>query len=271
MRVPASSSLTLRVVMVMDAKTNSTCVRRVPLDRSDAAANDDGDAVRRFRNTMTEDESMSSQVNSRVWWAAVAGVWLLAQATSTSAAVDAEAMLGQPFGVGRITVHIPPDAADGDVPADPILVERNGRALYPAFGGSRLLNLLGQVLGERTDESTVTVWFLFTGAQRLELTLYCPDPIPVALTPRAGRRLPRTRMLTRWWRQYNASVRQDDRDEDSPPFLDTYLTCTLSRRLQLPMPLLNRLKETKEKPERNTWELLVGADSLRSAAMRLAA
>ena len=52
----------------------------------------------------------------------------------------------------------------------------------------------------------------------------------------------RDRLLRRWWRAYSAFLRDQSSLSDYPPVAETYLSSMLSRRLNLPTPLVQRLR-----------------------------
>jgi hypothetical protein len=59
------------------------------------------------------------------------------------ARVEAEALVGRPFGVGRVTIS----GLDAGIDANRVLIEeRNGRVFYPALSQGVLGRVLGQVL-----------------------------------------------------------------------------------------------------------------------------
>ena len=110
---------------------------------------------------------------------------LLALATAAEARIDAEALVGQPFGIGRVTIT----GLEAGIDANRVLIEeRNGRVLYPAVSPGLLGRVLGQILGDPADRPAagVTVFFLFRGAEPLELTLFTPSRVPLTVEPVAA-------------------------------------------------------------------------------------
>src|SRR5262245_44671910 len=84
---------------------------------------------------------------------------LLAMPSSVQARIEAEASIGEPFGVGHVTVSGPDVAIDINKVQ---IEERNGRVFYPAVGQGVVGRLLGQILGDPADRPTsgVTIYFL---------------------------------------------------------------------------------------------------------------
>ena len=181
--------------------------------------------------------------------------WLLWPATAgAQGRVGAEAAAGKPFGVGVMSIQLPPGQRMGD-PAEGqmSLVERNGRIFYPAFESRPVGQLLRGIVGRQR----VTVFFLFTGDGPLDVTLLTPQPVRQTITPRAevdGRQL-----MAAWWREYS---RPDS--ADPYPQVRTYLSATLGRRLGLPMPKPTGF-DLLTAGLGGELSLLVGADKLRGS------
>lgn len=207
-------------------------------------------------------------MRSSVWTAAVVG-WLTTAACA-EAKIEAEAVAGNPFGVARITL------SGLDAPLDQtrlFLVEKNGRAHYPAVHEGVFGRVIGQVLGDPTQRplANVTVWFLFRGQQPLELTLYTPQPVALTVVPRVEPPRRFERELSQWWRQYNAFWRQQHLEDNHPPLLSVYLTAMLARRLGLEEPLAQRLEArggSSLSTTTQSLELLLGLETLRLATLR---
>jgi len=74
--------------------------------------------------------------------------------TSIGRAHEVEAIAGEPFGVGKMTVQLDSDVTLApDTPRQ--LVERQGRVLYPAFDGAGVEGA--------AESDRLTVCFLFRG------------------------------------------------------------------------------------------------------------
>lgn len=186
----------------------------------------------------------------------------------SSTAAQGEALLGQPFGVGSVTVAVPPgDATSLQAAAGFSIEERDGRTLYPVFASGAVRRFLGEILGVEPAPSSevVTALFLFTGDEPLELTIGTPTTQQVRLTPLRPRNVRAyDRLLLRWWREFHARTRQQAEGGDFPPLVGTYLTSMLARRLQLESPLLSRLEDPPSSDTLQPWQLLGGAERLRA-------
>jgi hypothetical protein len=206
-----------------------------------------------------------------VWFAAL----VLAPAPAAAQRkVEVEAFAGRPFGVARVTFPVDPrgPAAANDPRAFSI-VERNGRAHYPAFTSGRILRALGELLGgdERDMTGSMSAFFLFTGVEPLEVTLYTPSPQRVVLTPQGDMRA-HERLLARWWREYHALIRGQEKSGDYPPVVETYLSTMLGRRLELAPPLLTRIADDRPAEGasgalQQSLEALLGTENRRLAMM----
>lgn len=228
------------------------------------------------------------------------GMLILATAMATAARAQTEAQLGEPFGVGLITLSLTADEAAAAVELDGLaLAEADGRALYPVFSEGRVSRLLGEILGNGLPAvrqpfqaggvggllaeilgdrlsvaasdalpSTVNVLFLFTGEQPLDVTLYTPAPRSYRLVPRqAANPRGHQRLLQRWWREYNAAARQQTQDGDYPPIVQTYLTSLFSRRLGLPLSSERSSPSSRSEPLQ-VLDLVLGAERLRLQTLR---
>ncbi|HPM79835.1 MAG TPA: hypothetical protein PLF81_04020 [Candidatus Anammoximicrobium sp.] len=182
-----------------------------------------------------------------------------------------EAYVGQPFGVGLVTLTIPEAAAVAEVDGF-ALTEANGRTLYPVFTEGRILRLLGEILGDNLPvaaPNVLNVLFLFTGEQPLDLTVHAPGARQFRVMPQQARDVRgHQRLMQRWWREYNALARRQTQKSDYPPIVQTYLTSMLSRRLGLASPFLSRAVERRPSEPLKTMELVLGAENLRLAALR---
>ena len=216
-------------------------------------------------------------------WRLAAALWVamvLAAATVASARIEGDAVEGEPFGVGRITLT----AADVGGTIDERLLrieERDGRIHYPATTKGLVGQVVGQILGQSIDgPGTVTIQFLFRGAEPLRLTLYSPAPRELVLTPRPPVEEPRpvrprprlrfrdrgdARLLERWWRDYTLAARRQTDAGDHPPLVQDYLTTMLSGRLGMELP---RLVDREPTSAQQSLELISGVERLRRLALR---
>ncbi len=179
------------------------------------------------------------------------------------------ALVGAPFGVAQVTIPI--DVADwGPVGASVFRIEeRDGRALYPVFTRGRIRSRIGDLLlgSDRPTPNAITALFLFTGTEPLQLTLHMPDQRKLVLNPREGRQIERNVVLQRWWREYESAARQQVNEGDYPAIVQTYLTSMLARRMGLEKPLLSRLSEEGTSEWMQTFEMLLGMESLRRSRL----
>jgi hypothetical protein len=144
---------------------------------------------------------------------------------------SSEAYIGEPYGVGRWTVQLPPGANPSILGNSGFsLSEKNGRVLFAAFQSEPLRTGLREVLGR---PQTATVYFLFTGDQPLDLQLFASSPIPTAIIPTRDP-IAQGKLLTDWWVNYTRQANRIDRPVDYPDVVDNYLLATLARRLNLP-------------------------------------
>ncbi|MFH1920639.1 MAG: hypothetical protein ABIP48_12220 [Planctomycetota bacterium] len=206
--------------------------------------------------------------------------------------VRAEAIPGEPFGVGRVEVVLPermlPEALGI---AGLGLAEANGRVLYPAVDAGLLRSTLvnevkgaldklsqaerpaGRILGEigrlLNPPPRVTIYFLFQGDGPLELTLQTRRVDTFVVTP-SGDRTAHARLFDAWWRQYTASsgpLMELLGCPDYPPQVENYLKAMLARRLGLPLPQRPR-DESFEETIADELGLLLGTESIRVALER---
>lgn len=184
------------------------------------------------------------------------------------ARVEAEALVGRPFGVGHVTVS----GADAAIDLTKVLIEeKNGRVLYPAVSQGIIGRLLGQILGDPVQRPSagVTVYFLFRGEQPLELTLATPQALTFTVQPRAENPRIFERQLAQWWRQYNAYWRQLRVEDDHPPLVSTYLTSMLAQRLGLQPTIVERLENREGRSQTTqSLQLLLGIEQLRLDTMK---
>ncbi|MGA2064199.1 MAG: hypothetical protein ABSG86_04500 [Thermoguttaceae bacterium] len=232
-------------------------------------------------------------------WVVLAGwlVWLLGPAVAAGAAVvEAEAVLGQPWGVGRLVVEL----GAADLPellgADGLaLSEKNGRVFYPAIHNPVAAALMKEFLAEGSPLTSggpvreevggilrgllsrpnrVTIHFLFRGSEPLDLTLSARQPISLVVRPQpvggpsaaVGPRHERDLrlLLLAWWRDYTPPDRLLQHKPDYPPLVQTYLVNTLARRLNLRLPE-HQIAESPEAQFVREVGLLVGTESIRAA------
>lgn len=178
-------------------------------------------------------------------------------AGDANAQVTADATLGKPFGVGRITVEVSDEDARELFRTNGFAIEEaDGRVFYPAFSNTVLRGLV-----EEDTRDKLTVSFLFRGSEPLKLTVFTPLPLQITIVPRARRPLISNRQFEQWWRQYNITARRTALGHDYPSLVHSYLTGMLGNRLGLRPPLLSRVQERKQTTEfQKTIELLTASE-----------
>jgi hypothetical protein len=206
---------------------------------------------------------------------ALSCVAMLACVATSASAIEVEAVSGEPWGVGRITVQ---GADVGSIDERSVLIsDRDQRILYPVVTPGVIGRLFERVLGSPVDRPSeaVTVMFLFHGDEPLHVTLQTPKTTELTVTPRpaegGGRRgRPDNRLLMRWWREYSAVSRTRVQEDDHPPIVETYMQSMLSQRLGLEQPLLDRVgqQQTATSTSQRSLELLLGLERLRLEIMR---
>ncbi|MDE0734716.1 MAG: hypothetical protein OSB47_02770 [Pirellulaceae bacterium] len=187
------------------------------------------------------------------------------------ARITVDAIPAQPFGIAEIVIDLPASPQPGSFDSSEFyLSESHGRALYPVFTEGRLRRAVGGILGnaEGRTPATISILFLFTGADPLEITLHTPSPRLMTIRPRPQPPRVYERTIKRWWREYHATVREQEAMGDYPPIVQTYLTSMLSRRLAIAPPLRSRVKKQPADPVQNSLEMLLGLESLRLASLR---
>ena len=175
------------------------------------------------------------------------------------------AFVGQPFGVARVTLPLDRTESSSAVDTNGYLIrERADRVFYPAFAERRVLGMLRQVLGVSTPSprTSVTCFFLFTGTESLDLSLFTPARHGRILQPTESE-ADRAQLLQAWWRQYAAVAQLRTYTSDYPPILEQYLTSTLSRRLGLSVDASNpRFRRPWSLEQESLW-LMFNCEAMR--------
>lgn len=230
-----------------------------------------------------------------IWIGLPVLVWAFCFASSAHAQgrIEAEAVAGEPFGVGRITFDLSPSMVSSPLGIDGILLsEKNARVLYPTLDNPAFGKLMREILDSETPLTTggpvrrevggilrgvlaareaagtrTTLYFLFRGAEPLDLTLDLAltsrGPIPLTIVPRVDP-IAHRRLLELWWKQYSKPANLFEPKPDYPPVVDNYLMATLARRLNLRLP---EDKQTKSPYAELRKEIgfNLGTESLRMA------
>ncbi|MGO9115485.1 MAG: hypothetical protein ACLP9L_40255 [Thermoguttaceae bacterium] len=200
-------------------------------------------------------------------------------------AMEAQAIAGEPFGVGAITLNLPAEMLPEPLGLDGVgISEKSGRVFYPALRTPALANAFKEFLAEDSPlinggpvrqevggilrgilnrPPRTTLYFLFRGAEPLDLTIQARKPIPLIIQPRNNPAALR-RLLQAWWRDYAAPRRLLQQKPDFPPQVETYLVNTLARRLNLVLPREKREESGYRKFERELGAL-AGSEGIRTA------
>lgn len=204
----------------------------------------------------------------------------VACATSVVAAetAAAQAVSGQPFGVGQITLRLSPEQWPQPLGVEGLRIsERNGRVFYPAVVVPQWNELVKQIwqssgLLEETPAQrqikglinalvdrppSITLYFLFQGEQPLELTINTRRPLQLKLPVGRGFALWKVQR-DQWWKAYTAQAGLLTDRIDAPPVLAQVLRPTLARRLNVALP---RHEQTPSPTEVLQQELALWAGS----------
>ncbi len=198
---------------------------------------------------------------------------------------ESVAVAGSPFGVGRVTVQLPSDGngaapgalinsvINGGPPPDLssvanqptiTLTETNGRVFYPAAVETPVRAAIRELINR---PRTATVYFLFTGDDPLDLTVFGPSGIAQRAQVQHDPQL-HQKLLADWWKQYAADVRPN-RSDNYPHLVDAYLTSMLANRLSLaPIEWPRGFLAEKLPQVDQTLGLALGTESARVAVAR---
>ena len=152
-------------------------------------------------------------------------VVLLSTSSPVLGQIRAEAIPGEPFGVGRVEVVLPGQMQPEVLGLTGLgLTEANGRVLYPAVDAGLLSSAVldevkgvldrsrrpvGRLLSELSEllkpPPQATIYFLFLGDAPLELSLQSRRTDTFVVTP-AHDPAAYPLLFEAWWRQYTASA-----------------------------------------------------------------
>ena len=145
---------------------------------------------------------------------------------------SAVAYVGQPYGVGHITVSPPANleglAIDRQAFA---LRERHGRVHFPVFSTGTVIRFVRNLIGRREYQAgdPIDVWFLFEGSAPLDIELFAHETRRYRISPQRNHRSHQVE-LQRWWSTYTAHAKQRAESGDYPPLAEIYLLQTLARK-----------------------------------------
>lgn len=218
----------------------------------------------------------------------VMGGLVLLLSLAAQAGAQIEAFVGEPFGVGQISLALPPEALPEPLGTEGIgLDDAEARVLYPAvvipadnsmvtdlllrsplLSGGPLRSQAGGLIQEllRRPPRT-TVYFLFQGTDPLNVTLEARTPHQFTIRPRNDPRA-HQRLLAAWWKQYTAEPSGlFAKKNDYPPVVSNYLRAMLARRLNLALPEAPKAKPWQQQLEEQLG-LFLGTEPVHTAMIR---
>ncbi len=206
--------------------------------------------------------------------------------------IEVEAIAGEPFGVGRISIRFPREALPVVLGAKGISVwEQTDRILYPVVqtppdntivknlllksplleGGPVRRQVAGILQGFLNQTPRTTIYFLFRGHEPLHVTLQTRDARRLQIMPRgpspAFDRV-HARLLKQWWQQLNAKPGGLFQSKpDYPPLVKNYIQSMLAARLGLQLPDAGDSQDWRTQIEEHLG-LFLGTESVLLAAGR---
>lgn len=197
--------------------------------------------------------------------------------------IEVDAFAGEPFGVGRLQLDLPPTMLPQPLGAEGLgVVELDGRVLYPALAsggnagalvsellegtplmrGGPIREQVGGLLRDVLNRPPKTeLFFLFRGKNALQITVLADRPISGTVVPRRDARIHRE-MMAAWWNAYAASPGLLESKPEYPPLVENYLTTTLARRLKLNLPPKKQIAPWQDEVEETLGPML-GTESIR--------
>ncbi len=207
---------------------------------------------------------------------------LLGWQPAAQAEITGEAILGEPFGVGRVEIELAEPLQPEVLGLAGIkIVERHGRVLYPVIDhrtvapvakqlveqlplqGGPVRELAGGILRNlvTAPPRRAEILFLFRGAEPLEITLEFRTQATGQLVP-VDRPRAHKRRLRDWWEEYTDRPGLLARRPDYPPLVANYLKAMLARRLGLRLPEESEPVGLQAQIERQ-FGLATGTESVR--------
>ncbi len=189
------------------------------------------------------------------------------------------AVLGEPFGVVRIELPVPPNAT-AESPRV-LVTESHGRLFYPvvtvrtievqqeiappAIGRRRgLIDRLrtairGEIIKKQVPVA-ITVCALFRGSEPLEVQLQGDIQQRVHVQPaQSAVGMSYDQLLTQWWQDYAQAARRAVAEDDFPKLVHKYLVSMLSSRLGLPQVDIDPPKKDEQQSQPLKTLSLLGA------------
>ncbi len=195
--------------------------------------------------------------------------------------ITINAVTGEPFGVGQMTIELPKSMLPEPLGIDGVMItDKDARVLYPVIKqpgaflniakgfleqtGRPVGRLLGELLGQQQPRTTG--YFLFQGDEPLELTVHCRQPFRRTVVPEQNPAIHQA-WLRQWWQNYAAGPGFLQSTIDYPPLVENYLKAMLAGRLGLNMP---------QSPQDKSWRtrfnkevgLMLGTEKIRIAIQR---
>lgn len=155
--------------------------------------------------------------------------------SQVQAAGNSEAYIGEPFGVGRVTI----DVLRGEK-AIPLqderftLMEPSGRAIYPILKSDNAGKLLRSLLKIESPRK-VSIYFLFHGTEPFDLSVFTPNEQGLRIKPIQNSSA-HARLIEEYWKQLTAQLQELEKDPAYPPVAENFLAAMMSRRLSKPIP-----------------------------------
>ncbi|NLE38758.1 MAG: hypothetical protein GX621_12105 [Pirellulaceae bacterium] len=213
---------------------------------------------------------------------------MCALCSKAACAFQVEAVAGEPFGVGRITIPNSPDLLPAELGVQGVSISTpDGRILYPVvelppdnkmvtevllgsplMKGGPVREQAGGILRELLKPPPQTnLYFLFHGSEPLEVTLQTRGTRRFVVRPWANPPV-HNRLLRAWWRAYTAKSTGFFRPSGSyPPVVSNYLQAMLARRLGLPPAESDKEKSWQDQLE-GQLGLFLGTEDVRLAVAR---
>jgi hypothetical protein len=190
--------------------------------------------------------------SARIFFAPISVVSLLTAwcpECSAQPPVEVQAVAGEPFGVGAVTLNLSPDMLPQPLGIEGVGVsEKSNRVFYPAMRTPAVANALRDFLAEENPLTTggpvreevggilrgvlnrpprTTIYFLFRGAEPLNLVIDARTSISLIVPTRNAPALHR-RLMETWWRDYAAPRRLLAQKPDYPPQVKRLISSTVS-------------------------------------------
>ena len=182
--------------------------------------------------------------------------------------VRAEALGGQPYGIGKVTFRLRAGDEMIERVGATLLTDRENRIFYPVNSRSPLKTFLETFTGNdrRQPDDSQTIWFLFRGDQPLNLTLHGSGNVSFQIPVEFARKARLfNRQYRQWWQTFRRVISSQIEESDYPPLVETYLLSMLGHRLGLDV---SSPAPRNSDPLMQTFELMFDVESLRINTIR---